>query len=286
MTGSPQAAPRAFVAGWPIAHSRSPLIHRYWLAQLGIAGTYDPVALAPNQAQAFFRGLPNPDQADGFVGGNVTIPHKQVAFSACDHVTAAAERLGSVNTLWIENGALYGDNTDGAGFTANLDQYAEGWDRHPGRAVVLGAGGAARAILVALSARGFGRISLVNRTLARAQEVARDLNLDLDIIPWERRGEALAGAGFLVNTTSLGMHGSPPLDLDLSGLSRDAIVTDLVYVPLQTDLLAAAGRLGLRSVDGLGMLLHQAVPGFVRWFKARPQVTDELRAHIIADLER
>lgn len=278
--------PRAFVAGWPITHSRSPLIHRHWLAELNIAGYYDPVALEPDDALDFFCSLAEP--ASPFVGGNVTLPHKQTAFRACDQLTDDARKLGAVNTLWVEDGALHGDNTDGAGFVANLDQQAPGWDHGSGSdpVVVLGAGGAARAILVALFNRGLTEITLINRTKSRALDVKADLGLDLNIVSWDQRHAALAGAKLLVNTTSLGMQGSPTLDIDLSGLAKEAIVTDLIYAPLHTALLVQAKEKGLRAVDGLGMLLHQAVPGFTRWFKTRPHVTDDLRAKIIGDLER
>ncbi len=282
MTRSSQSAPRAFVAGWPVAHSRSPLIHRYWLKELGIEGAYDPVAVAPKEVDEFFQNLVKSSE---FIGGNVTIPHKEAAFRACALVTDTARRLGAVNTLWIENNQLRGDNTDGAGFTANLDQNAEGWDANPGRAVVIGAGGAARAVLVALEARGFEQIRIVNRTRPKAEALARFLGMELEVLPWENRTRALADATFLVNTTSLGMTGQPPLDLDLSALAETALVTDIVYSPLRTGLLLEAAQKRLQIVDGLGMLLHQAAPGFARWFGKVPQVTEKLRSVLLADLE-
>jgi len=280
-----QRLPHAFVLGWPIKHSRSPLIHRHWLSVYGIKGHYDPLGVPPGDVDAFFSALAGKKEDSTYVGGNVTLPYKETAFRACDTVTKQATRLGAVNTLWVENGRLHGDNTDIYGFAANLDNRAPDWDRKSGPVVVIGAGGAARAVLVALTERGFSEIRLTNRTGSRACQLARDLRLNLDIVAWSERNDALAGAVCLINTTSLGMAGQPPLEISLDALASDAVVNDIVYAPLETPLLAAARRRDLCAVDGLGMLLHQAVPGFERWFGVRPTVTDALRNRVLADLE-
>lgn len=276
------AEPRAFVCGHPIVHSRSPLIHRHWLKTLGLPGAYDPVDLAPADAPAFFAGLP----ASGFVGGNVTLPHKETAFAAVERRDAAAEAIGAVNTLWLEQGRLVGGNTDAHGFLANLDERAPGWDSRE-TALVVGAGGAARAVVHGLVSRGLA-VTIANRTRARAEELAGAFAPKARSIAWERRGDDLAGVDLLVNTTALGMegHDAEALPIDLDGLPGNALVTDIVYTPLITPILSAARKRGLAIVDGLGMLLHQAAPGFERWFGVRPRVTAELRALVVADLER
>ncbi len=274
---------KAFVCGHPIAHSRSPMIHGYWLKKYGIAGSYEAIDVAPGDAAGFFATL----KQNGFAGGNVTIPHKEVAFSAAIRRDEAAEKIGAVNTLWFEDGVLCGGNTDARGFAANLDERAPGWTK-AGAAVVLGAGGAARAVIQALKERGFTDIRVVNRTVSRAIELAGRFGPDVSAYPAATQ-ELLADAGLLVNTTALGMagkDGADELPANPEKLPRHAIVTDIVYVPLETPLLSAARQRGLRTVDGLGMLLHQAVPGFERWFGTRPEVTDELRAMIVADMEK
>jgi shikimate dehydrogenase len=277
---------KAFIIGHPIKHSRSPLIHGYWLKQHGINGSYERIDVAPVNFGNFLESF----HEQGFVGGNVTIPHKEAAFAGVERRTERAERLGAVNTLWIENGVLWGDNTDVLGFMANLDlSLGTGWDQDVDTALVLGAGGAARGIVAGLQDRPLKRILIANRTLAKAQELVRDLErygaVKLEALAWEKIESALPGSQLIVNTTSLGMAGQPPLVLDLAKAPGHAIVTDIVYVPLRTPLLAAAEAHGLRTIDGLGMLLHQAVPGFERWFGVRPEVTPELRALIVADLE-
>jgi shikimate dehydrogenase len=273
---------RAFVVGHPIAHSRSPLIHGHWLAQHGIAGSYERLDVAPDDFPDFLRGLPR----SGFAGGNVTIPHKEVAFSLCDALTPRAERIGAVNTLVVEDGRVRGDNTDAPGFCAHLDHsLGPDWPER-GEAVILGAGGAARAIVVGLAERGVARIRIANRTRGRAEALAALAPAVAEPLDWADLPAAMAGAGLLVNTTSLGMKGQPPLTLDLAPLSEGAAVADIVYAPLETDLLAAARARGLAAVDGLGMLLHQAVPGFAAWFGVRPEVTEALRKTIVADLTR
>ena len=269
---------RAFVIGWPIAHSRSPLIHGHWLAVHGLAGSYEKVAVPPEDLAGFIARLRGGDYA----GGNVTIPHKEAAAALCDRRTPAAERLGAANTLWTEGGELWGDSTDGAGFLGALDQEAPGWDARRGRAVVVGAGGAARAVVDALVARGFAEVLVANRTRGRAESLTKRLGgapMALEALP-----SVLQGVDLLVNTTAAGMHGQPPLDLDLAALPAHAAVDDIVYVPKETPLLRAAAARGLRAVGGLGMLLHQAVPGFARWFGVTPEVTPELRALVEADI--
>ena len=274
--------PRACVAGWPVAQSRSPLIHGYWLASLGIQGRYDRAAVPPGAFAQFAETIGK----DGLVGANVTIPHKESAFAVCDELTAAAADLGAVNTLWREDGALWGDNTDVAGFLDNLDEEAPGWDDKAPTAVVLGAGGAARAILRGLLTRGVERIAIVNRTLERAERLAVHFGPSTAAPPFADAPSLLRGAGLLVNASSLGMSGQSPLDLDIRALPETAIVADIVYLPLETPLLARAKERGLRRIGGLGMLLHQAAPGFERWFGARPAVTAELRGLIAADIVR
>jgi len=273
--------PRACVIGWPVAHSRSPLIHGYWLETYGLPGHYDKQAVPPEDFPEFLDRFAE----SGFAGANVTVPHKELAYELVDRREPAAEAVQAVNTLWLDDGQLVGDNTDVYGFLANLDDGAPGWDGGR-RAAVIGAGGAARAVLKGLIDRGFTEIRLTNRTFAKAQGLAATFGPAVQPIAWDERNAMLDGCALLVNTTSLGMEGSPALDIELAALPEEAVVTDIVYVPLQTPLLQAAAARGLRSVDGLGMLLHQAVPGFARWFGIRPTVTPELRARIVADIEQ
>ncbi|MCJ2034217.1 shikimate dehydrogenase [Methylobacterium sp. J-068] len=274
---------RAFVVGHPIAHSRSPLIHGHWLRQYGIDGTYERVDVAPEAFPAFFAAL----RQKGFAGGNVTIPHKEAAFRLVESLTPRAEKIGAVNTLFFDGSErLCGDNTDAPGFIAHLDQsLGLDWtERGAGTALVLGAGGAARAIVVGLLERGLSRIRVANRTPARAEALVELDPARVEAVTWLDLPAAMARTGLLVNTTSLGMVGQPPLDIDLVDLPEEAAVADIVYAPLETPLLAAARARDLAAVDGLGMLLHQAVPGFARWFRLTPSVTPELRARIVADL--
>ncbi len=273
---------RAFVTGHPIAHSRSPLIHGHWLALHGIDGSYERIDVAPADFPDFLARLRS-DRT--FAGGNVTIPHKEAAFRLCDAPSERAARLGAVNTLWLEEGRLHGDNTDGEGFLASLDAAVPGWDGRTRTALLLGAGGAARAIGHALAARGVTRLLIANRTTDRAAALADAVGAGAQAVDWDTRDAALGEADLVVNTTALGMKGQPPLDLDLAAARTGTLVSDIVYVPLETPLLAAARARGLQGVDGLGMLLHQAVPGFARWFGVRPKVTPELRAVILADIE-
>jgi shikimate dehydrogenase len=272
--------PKTCVIGWPVVHSRSPLIHNFWLDRLKIEGSYERAAVSPADFPAFIHDLAQ----SGFVGGNVTLPHKQMAFELCDVRTETAALLEAVNTLWIKVGKLYGDNTDAAGFLGALDQDAPGWDIGSGNAVVIGAGGAARAIVHGLLLRKLKRIFLVNRTKPRADELAAHFGPAIEVVDLSLLPEALGGADLLVNTTSLGMQGQPPLAVDLAPLPASAVVSDIVYVPLETSLIRAAKARGLRAVGGLGMLLHQAVPGFERWFGVKPCVTAELRGLVEADI--
>jgi shikimate dehydrogenase len=271
---------KAFVCGHPIAHSRSPKIHGYWLREFGLAGSYQAIDVAPDSFPAFIGAL----AGQGFRGGNITIPHKEAALALADRRDEAAEQIGAANTLWLEDGRLHASNTDAYGFAANLDEYAPEWHRAKA-AVVLGAGGSSRAIIHALKSRGIGDIRVVNRTPARAVELTHHFRAGVTAHEQRALGEVLKGAGLVVNTTSLGMKGAGELPADAELMDEGTIVTDIVYVPLMTPFLAAAQRRGLKTVDGLGMLLHQAVPGFQRWFGRRPEVTPELRAMIVADLE-
>lgn len=270
---------RAFVIGHPIAHSRSPLIHGTWLAQYGIDGSYEPIDVAPEALQAFIARV----RAGEFAGGNVTIPHKEAVFALCDEVDPLARRIGAVNTLVLRDGQIFGTNTDYMGFLGNLDAGAPGWSNGLDAALVLGAGGAARAILVALQSRDIPVI-LLNRTRSSAERLAAELGGNITVGELGDFNSVAPGAGLVVNTTSIGMHASRFEGFDLNVLRAGTMVTDLVYVPLETPLLADARARGLCTVDGLGMLLHQAVPGFEAWFGVRPHVTPALRAAIQATL--
>jgi len=280
-TPSHAAAPLACVIGWPAKHSRSPMIHRYWLKRYGLSGDYEIAEISPEHFDPFLRGL----RENGYVGGNVTVPHKVAAARIVREVDETAAALGAVNTVWYENGDLVGANTDVYGFLANLDAAVPDWQAGVDRAVVLGAGGAARGIVHGLMSRGVDRIDVVNRTVEKAEALRGDFGNRVAAFSMDTLPARLAGARLLVNTTSLGMAGAAPLDIDLAPLTGDAVVSDIVYVPLQTALLKQAEDRGFRTVDGLGMLLHQAVPGFEKWFGRQPEVTGDLRALIIADLE-
>ena len=266
----------AGVMGWPVAHSRSPVLHGWWLKRYGIAGAYVPLAVRPERLEQALRAL----SVLGFAGCNVTIPHKQAALRLVDRVDATARRIGAVNTIVVgADGSLAGSNTDAFGFVESL---GAGWRADAGPAVVIGAGGAARAVVVALAERGAPEIRLVNRTLSRAESLAGELGGTA--VAWDRRARALEDAALVVNTTNQGMAGEAPLDLPLLHLPPQATVADIVYVPLETPLLAAARARGNPTVDGLGMLLHQARPGFEAWFGVAPQVTAELREAVEATL--
>lgn len=279
---------KAAVLGWPIGHSRSPLIHGTWIAQHGLDASYDPIAVDPETADDWFARFKD----HGLVGANVTIPHKEIALKACDHVSDRAARLGAVNTLWFENGILHGTSTDGEGFMSNLADHAPNWCDHPksNTALVLGAGGAARAIIDALLDEDVEQVLLLNRTLERAENLATLFNATFG--DGRVRSGTLSDfaqvapdAGLLVNTTALGMSGQPELGVPMETLADGATVADIVYTQLETMLLANARELHHPVVDGLGMLLHQAVPGFEKWFGLRPQVTPELRQIVLDDIE-
>lgn len=269
----------AFIVGWPVAHSRSPLIHRFWLERHGIDGWYGRQAVPPEAIGAFLASLVE----RGFVGGNVTLPHKEAAFRACAEVTDVAGKLGAVNTLWHDGGRLCGDNTDIYGFTASLDERVPDW-RSASTALVLGAGGAARGVIQALLAAGPRSVIVVNRTPERAAALAAQFGPTLRTAGLDALDRLLPDAGLIVNATSAGMDGAESLALDWSRAHSGAIATDIVYVPLITPFLRGALERGLAAVDGLGMLLHQAVPGFERWFGVRPCVDAELRRLVEADL--
>ena len=270
----------ACVIGWPVEHSRSPIIHNYWLKRYGIAGEYRREAVRKEEFAAFIDAL----AARGYVGANVTVPHKEAAF-ARSLPDERARAVGAVNTLWLEGDVLRSTNTDVEGFLDNLDVCAPGWDRDAAKALVLGAGGAARAVIYGLLSRGVERIVVANRTASRAEALQKAFGKQVQVADWASLEAELAGAALLVNTTTLGMHGQPALTPDLSRLGRHATVADMVYVPALTPLLAAASAQGLATADGLGMLLHQAVRGFSLWFGKTPEVTGELRAVVEADLK-
>ncbi|MEO4043850.1 shikimate dehydrogenase [Hoeflea sp. CAU 1731] len=278
------AKPLAFVTGFPVAHSRSPFIHRYWLERYRIDGGYDAIEVDPAAFAQFLQDVAA--SRTGLIGGNVTIPHKEAAFRLADVADELATELGASNTLWMEDGRLCATNTDGYGFAANLDQAAPGWKAGK-TAVILGAGGASRAVIQTVRDSGFTTIHVVNRTFERARELADRFGDAVFSHPLPALKEVVEKADLFVNTTSLGMSGENPLPpLYLDRLAPDAVVTDIVYVPLQTPVLEQAAALGLRTVDGLGMLLHQAAPGFEKWFGKQPEVTEDLRALIVSDLER
>ncbi|MFQ5618983.1 MAG: shikimate dehydrogenase [Rhodospirillales bacterium] len=272
----------AGVMGWPIGHSLSPRLHGYWLRQYGVDGAYVPLAVRPEDFAEAVRMLPR----RGFVGVNVTVPHKEAAVAAVDEAARDARRIGAVNTIVVRaDGGLMGWNSDGFGFMENLKAGVAEWKPWLGPAVVLGAGGAARAVCAALVDGGAPELRLVNRTASRAEALAADIGGPIKVVSWAERETALDGARLLTNTTTLGMTGNPPLDLALERLPPEAAVTDIVYAPLRTPLLVAARARGNPTVDGLGMLLHQARPGFAAWFGVEPEVTDEMRAFVLAGME-
>ena len=271
---------KAFVIGHPINHSRSPLIHGTWLAEHGIDGSYEAIDVTPGELPGFFERL----RSGEFAGGNITIPHKEAVFALCDSVDLLATTIGAVNTLVVREGKVHGTNTDYLGFLGNLDAGAPGWSDGPNDALIIGAGGAARAVLVALRRRDGGKVHVLNRTLANAQALVREIDGPFEAHGFDAFAELAPRIGLVVNTSSVGMHGSRFDWLDLSVLAKTTLVTDIVYSPLITPLLADAVAHGLPVVDGLGMLLHQAVPGFEAWFGVRPAVDAKLRARIEATL--
>ncbi len=271
----------ACVIGWPVEHSRSPLLHGYWLKKYGIDGTYIKRAVAPEAVAGFLQSL----RANGDVGCNVTVPHKAAAFSAADEREDSAKAVSAANTLWLSDGKLVAANTDTYGYMTNLSQQAPGWDRRDAPVSILGAGGAARAIVFGFLDAGVSEIRVFNRTRARAETLAQQFGSCVKVFDWSQREAGSRDSAVLVNTTTIGMNGAGTLDLDLAGFDPECVVSDIVYVPLETELLRKAKSQGLRTVDGLGMLLHQGVPGFEKWFGVRPEVTDELRNLIVGDIE-
>ena len=276
---STNSGPAACVIGWPVGHSRSPLIHRYWLKRYRLAGDYVAKPVPPDAIDTFLRRF----AASGFIGGNVTIPHKGAAFRAAAEASPVATALQAANTLWLADGVLHADNTDCHGFLANLDRHAPGWDC-AGPAIVFGAGGAARAVIHALVGRRFDPVIVLNRTLARAEAIADHFGPPVIAAPLTDAARFVPDANLFVNTTSAGMNGAPPLTIDWRGAGAEAIATDIVYTPVQTPFLRAAADHGLKTIDGLGMLLHQAAPGFERWFGVRPAVDEALRQLVLADI--
>lgn len=271
----------AGVMGWPVSHSRSPRLHGYWLERHGIDGAYVPLSVPPDAIETALRALPHL----GFRGANLTVPHKEAALAVCDMVDPLARRIGAINTVVVgADGSLVGSNTDAYGFIENLRRNGP-WQSGSGAAVVLGAGGAARAVCAALLDAGITSLRIANRTRMRAEILAEELGAGVEAVDWERRNDALDGAGLVVNTTLLGMTGQPPLEIDLAALPESAVVCDIVYDPLETPLLAAARKRGNPAVDGLGMLLHQAQPGFEAWYGVRPEVDAEVRQFVLAGLK-
>ncbi len=271
----------AGVMGWPVMHSRSPKIHNHWFARHGLAGTYVPLAIRPEGLRAALHALP----ALGFAGCNLTIPHKETAFDIVDRVDPVARRIGAINCVVVApDGTLDGRNYDGFGYVESIREAYPDWRADAGPVVVIGAGGGARAVLVSLADQGAPEIRLINRSPQRAPALALELGGPIRAVAWEDRQAALHGAAMLVNTTSQGMAGQPPLDLALDTLPVSALVSDIVYIPRKSPLLAAARQRGNRTVNGLGMLLHQARPAFAAWFGVMPEVTAELRAMIEATI--
>jgi shikimate dehydrogenase len=271
----------AGVMGWPVMHSRSPKLHNYWFEKYKLAGAYVPLAIKPEGLQAALRAL----SPLGFSGCNLTIPHKQAAMAVVDEVDEVAQKIGAISCVVVRpDGALFGTNNDRFGFVESLKQEQPAWRAAAGPAVVIGAGGGARAVVYGLFECGAREIRLVNRTLARAQKLAADFGGPIKVLPWSERHAALEGAATLVNATSQGMQGTPPLDLDLAKLPQGALVADIIYIPRETPLLAAARARGNRTMNGLGMLLHQARPAWKAWFGLEPEVTPELRALIEATI--
>lgn len=275
----PDRIPLAGVIGSPIAHSKSPKLHGYWLNRYGLPGHYIPMEIAPDDLEVTLHALPKA----GFVGLNVTIPHKEKVLSIADQVTDRAALMGAANTLvFRKDGQIHADNTDGYGFVENLRQGAPDWDATSGPAAVIGAGGAARAVIAALLDSGVQEIRLANRTKTRAEALRQEFGVKILVVDWVQAGNMLEGAATVVNTSSLGMVGKPEMRIPLDGLSNEAVVTDLVYTPTDTKLLIEARKMGCRTVDGLGMLLHQAAPGFERWFGVRPEVDEAARQAVLA----
>ncbi len=277
----PQKFRLAGIMGWPVSHSRSPMVHGFWIQKYGLSGAYVLLPVPPERLPDALKGL----AALGFAGCNATIPHKETAMRLVDRVDPMARRIGAINTVVVaEDGSLDGFNNDGFGYIECLREALPSWRADAGPAVVLGAGGGARAVVASLADRGAKEIRLLNRTGARAEQLAREHGAPVKAVPWEQRHDAIADAALLVNTTSQGMQGQPPLDLSLDRLPARAVVSDIVYIPLETPLLAAARQRGNATVNGLGMLLNQARPAFKAWFGVMPDVTPELRRMVEATI--
>jgi len=275
---STQQIPLAGVIGSPIGHSKSPKLHGHWLKKYELPGFYVPMEVTPDNLETVLRTLPKA----GFVGANITVPHKEAALEIADQISDRATLIGAANTLiFREDGKIHADNTDGYGFIENLKKGAQDWEPSAGPAVVLGAGGAARAILTALLSEGVPEIILTNRTRLRAEALQQEFGTRIRVVDWVQAGNVLEEAALVVNTTALGMTGKPELRIPLDGLQKEAVVTDIVYSPLKTRLLQVAEEVGCRTVDGLGMLIYQAVPGFERWFGRRPEVDEQTRKVIL-----
>ena len=271
--------PRAGVIGHPISHSLSPKLHGHWLKHYDLPGEYTAIHVTEDELEAKLRSLPN----EGFVGINVTLPHKVAVLKYADHVSDRATLVGAANTLTFkEDGRIFADNTDGYGFMANLRQGAPDWDPKSGPAAIFGAGGAAQAIIVALADAGVPEILLSNRTRAKSEALKAEFGTRITVVDWLQAGTMLETATTVINTTSLGMKGAHPFKVNMDALRPDAVVTDIVYNPLRTPFLETAAAVGCQTVDGLGMLLHQGVPGFERWFGRRPEVDDDTRKAILA----
>ena len=274
-----RAIPLAGVIGMPVVHSRSPQLHGHWLARYGIRGHYVPLQVMPEHLAEVLRILPRA----GFVGANVTIPHKEAALTLADVVTDRAALIGAANTLIFRpDGKIHADNTDGYGFIANIRQHAPDWQPAAGPAAVLGAGGAARAVVASLLDSGVQELRITNRTRIRSEQIKTEFGARIVVYDWAQAGNMLDGAASVVNATSLGMEGKQPLRVPLDALDQGALVTDLVYTPLDTPFLIEARARGCRTVDGLGMLLHQAAPGFERWFGTRPEIDQATRDAVLA----
>jgi shikimate dehydrogenase len=272
-------APVVAVLGYPIHHSKSPKMHGYWLDQAGVSGYYVPLEIHPDNFEGALKNMPKL----GFRGANVTIPHKERALEIADFVSERAQRIGAANTLYFDaDGRIHADNTDGYGFITNLKKGAPEWSAKAGPALVLGAGGAARAILDALITEETPKIYLTNRTKERAQDLAREFGNGIEVLDWANKNSVLSGVKTLINTSSLGMNGEGDLGLDFSQLTSAMTVTDIVYTPLETDLLKHSKQRGCTCVDGLGMLIYQGVPGFSNWFGVNPDVTDKLRELLLS----
>ncbi|MEM9332460.1 MAG: shikimate dehydrogenase [Pseudomonadota bacterium] len=271
---------KAFVAGWPISHSKSPLLHGFWLKEYGIEGSYEALPVSNEAFETFLNGFGE----SGYSGGNITIPHKEKAFQLLENLDEAAKAIGAVNTIWIEEDKVCGSNTDAYGFAANLDDHHPEW-RDGKTALVIGAGGASRAIIHALLQAGFDNVYIANRTVERAKALAKSFGQNCYSLALADACSYFSGTDLVVNTTSIGMKGETSEGLpDLKELPNHAIVTDIVYTPLQTPFLKSANSYGLKTVDGLGMLLHQAVPGFEKWFGHRPAVTKDLREFVLGEV--